>query len=49
MATNISNLGKGIVFENVLNQNGVFDKIKIPEKKEKLIPNHFSLFGIEPQ
>ena len=38
MATNISNLGKGIVFENVLNQNGVFDKIKIPRKKSLFKP-----------
>lgn len=41
MATNISNLGKGIVFENVLNQNGVFDKIKIPEKKRKAYSKPF--------
>ena len=43
MATNISNLGKGIVFENALNQNEFLTKLKF-RKKEKLIPNHFSLF-----
>ena len=43
MATNISNLGKGIVFENVLNQNGVFDKIKFQKKKKNLFQTIFSI------
>ncbi len=41
MATNISNLGKGIIFENVINEDGEFDKIKIPEKQGR---SHFKPF-----
>ncbi len=46
MASNISNLGKGIVFENIISKKEVSKKIKIPEKKNKIkFKPYFSLWN----
>ena len=35
MATSVSNLGNGIVFENLVSDEVEYQEISLPEKKEK--------------
>ena len=49
MATSVSNLGNGIVFENLVSDEVEYQEISLPEKRKKNYLIHIYLFGINYQ